>query len=307
MLDTAADLKRKLRRSEPHEYLASKTLGMIFERPSTRTRISFEVAMTQLGGHAQFLPVDTMQFARSEPVRDAARVMSRYLDGLIYRGEFDTLLELAKYASIPVISAAAKGSGTNHPCQTLADLQTIREKKNSFGGIKLALCWVSANPSVDYRKPPTLVYDYVFACPKLGIELILAYPDGYDPFPNRIMEKAKREAQQSGTPIKIVHDLEEAASGADVIHCKNWVRVGFPDEDQPPHFLNPEKYKKWIIDEALLGLAKPDVIVMNALPAYRGYEITENVIEGPNSVVFDEAENRLHAQKAILTLVMGSN
>lgn len=304
ILDTAAELKLKLKRGEPHEYLHGKTLGMIFERPSTRTRISFEAGMTQLGGHAQFLSVESMQFARSEPVKDAARVMSRYLDGLTYRGEFDVLLELAEYAGVPVISTAAKGTGTNHPCQALADFQTIREKKNYFDGLKVALCWVSADPSVDYKKPPTLLYDYIFACPKLGMELTLAYPEGYDPFPVKTMEKAKRNAEENGLPIKIIHDLKEAASGADVIHCKNWVPVNFPDEDKPAHLLNPEKYQKWIIDEELLGVAKRDVIVMNALPAYRGFEITNDVIEGPHSVVFDEAENRLHAQKAVLALVM---
>jgi ornithine carbamoyltransferase len=277
---------------------------MIFERNSTRTRISFETGMTQLGGHAQFLESETLQLAHGETIKDTARVLSRYVDGVMYRGEFEKLLELAKYSSIPVISAATRGSGTNHPCQTLADFQTIREKKLRFEGLKVALCWVSGDPSIDYKKPPTLIYDYIFACSKLGMKLVRACPEGYDPFPEEVMSRAKKEADLRGVPIKVVRDLQEAYVDADVIHCKNWVPVNFPVDQKPPHFLNPEKYKKWIIDGSFVNRAKKDVIIMNALPAYRGYEITDEVIEGQNSVVFDEAENRLHAQKAVMVLVM---
>jgi ornithine carbamoyltransferase len=304
ILDTAAELKMKVKYGEAHKYLEGKTLGMVFERPSTRTRISFEVGMTQLGGHAQFLPSESLQMARGEPIKDMARVMSRYLDGIMYRGGFEPLLELAKYSSVPVISAAAKGPGTNHPCQTLADFQTIREKKKRFEGLKVGLCWVSADPSVDYKKPPTLVYDYLFACSKLGMELILVYPEGYDPFAPEVMERARKQAELNGAPIKVMKDLYKAVEGVDVIHCKNWVPVNFPDVEKPDHFLNPGKYKRWIIDQEVVNRAKKDVIVMNALPAYRGYELTEEVIEGPHSVVFDEAENRLHAQKAVMALTM---
>jgi ornithine carbamoyltransferase len=304
VLDTAAELKLKLKYGEPHKYLEGKTLGMIFERPSTRTRVSFEVGMTQLGGHAQFLPSESLQLKRGEPVKDTARVLSRYVDGIMYRGTFDALMELAKYSSVPVISAAATGSGTNHPCQTLADFQTIREKKLRFDGLKVALCWVSMDPSIDYKKPPTLVYDYIFACSNLGMELVLACPEGYDPFPAEVMERAKKNAGANGAPLKFVRDLNEAVVGADVIHCKNWVPINFPDEQKPPHFLNPEKYKRWIIDSEVVRRAKKDAIVMNALPAYREFELTEEVMEGPHSVVFDEAENRLHAQKAVMALTM---
>jgi ornithine carbamoyltransferase len=304
ILDTAAALKVKQRAGEPHKVLADKTLGMIFERPSTRTRVSFEVGMTQLGGHAQFLASDKLQLAQGEPVKDTARVLSRYVDGIMYRGTFDALMELAKYSTVPVISAAAKGSGTNHPCQTLADFQTIREKKLRFDGLKVSLCWVSGNPGIDYKKPPTLVYDYIFACSKLGMDLVLACPEGYDPFPQPVMEQAQKEAAMRGASIRVVRDIYEGAAGADVIHCKNWVPLNFPDSQKPSHFLYPDKYKKWIIDDEVVSKAKKDVIVMNALPAYRGFEITEEVIEGPNSVVFDEAENRLHAQKAVMVLVM---
>jgi ornithine carbamoyltransferase len=304
ILDTAAELKLKLKYGEPHKYLEGKTLGMIFERPSTRTRVSFEVGMTQLGGHAQFLASESLQLKRGEPIKDTARVMSRYVDGIMYRGTFGSLLELAKYSSVPVISAAATGSGTNHPCQTLADFQTMREKKLRFNGLRIALCWVSGDPSIDYKKPPTLVYDYIFACSKLGMELVLACPEGYDPFSTTVMEQAKKEADSKGAPIRVVRDLLEAVEGADVIHCKNWVPVNFPDDQKPAHFLYPEKYKRWIIDSDIVNKAKKDVIVMNALPAYRGFELTDEVIEGPHSVVFDEAENRLHAQKAVMALTM---
>ncbi len=304
ILDTAAELKLKVKCGEPHKYLEGKTLGMIFERPSTRTRVSFEVGMTQLGGHAQFLASEKLQLVRGEPIRDTARVLSRYVDGIMYRGGFDELLELAKYSSVPVISAAATGSGTNHPCQTLADFQTIREKKLRLDGLRVALCWVSMDPSIDYKKPPTLCYDYLFSCSKLGMELDLVCPEGYDPFSSEVMEQAKKQADGNGVPIKVVRDLHQAVMGADVIHCKNWVPVNFPDNQKPAHVLNPEKFKKWIIDRDVVNRAKKDVIVMNALPAYRGYELTDEVMEGPNSVVFDEAENRLHAQKAVMVLTM---
>jgi ornithine carbamoyltransferase len=304
ILNTADELKLKLKYGEPHKYLEGKTLGMIFERPSTRTRVSFEVGMTQLGGHAQFLASDKLQLARGEPIRDTARVLSRYVDGIMYRGGFEELLELVRYSTVPVISAAAKGPGTNHPCQTLADFQTIREKKLRFSGLKVAMCWVSGDPSIDYKKPPTLVYDYLFACSRLGMEMVLACPEGYDPFPKEVMDRAKREADLNGAPIKVVKELHKGVAEVDVIHCKNWVPINFPDDQKPAHFLNPEKFRKWIIDQDVVKRAKKDVIVMNALPAYRGYEITDEVMEGPHSVVFDEAENRLHAQKAVMALTM---
>lgn len=304
ILDTADALKLKLKYGESHRYLKDRTLGMVFERPSTRTRVSFEVGMTQLGGHAQFLASETLQLTRGEPIRDTARVLSRYVDGIVYRGGFQELLELARYSSVPVISAATTGSGTNHPCQTLADFQTIREKKLGFDGLKIAMCWVSTDPAIGYKKPPTLIYDYLFACPRLGMELALACPEGYDPFPPGIMKRAEERAIAEGVGLKTVRDLGEAVADADVIHCKNWVPVNFPDDEKPPHFLDPEKYKQWIIDQDIVNRAKKDVIVMNALPAYRGYELTDEVMEGPHSVVFDEAENRLHAQKALMALVM---
>jgi ornithine carbamoyltransferase len=304
ILDTAAELKLKVKLGEPHKYLEGKTLGMIFERPSTRTRVSFEVGMTQLGGHAQFLDSAKLQLVRGEPIKDTARVLSRYVDGIMYRGGFNELIELAKYSSVPVISAAATGSGTNHPCQALADFQTIREKKLRLDGIKVALCWTSMDPSVDYKKPPTLCYDYLFACCKLGLELVLACPEAYDPFTKEVVERAIKQAEALRTPITVVRDLQQAVKGADVIHCKNWVPISFPDSKKPEHVLNPEKFRRWIIDEDVVSRAKPDVIVMNALPAYRGYELTDEVMEGPHSVVFDEAENRLHAQKAVMTLTM---
>ena len=304
ILDTAAELKLKLKFGEPHKYLEGKTLGMIFERPSTRTRVSFEVGMTQLGGHAQFLDSEKLQLVRGEPIKDTARVMSRYVDGIMYRGGFDELIELAKYSTVPVMSAAATGSGTNHPCQALADFQTIREKKLRLDGIKVALCWTSMDPSVNYKKPPTLCYDYLFACSKLGMELVLACPEGYDPFTTEVMEKAKKQAEADRAPITVSRDLRQAVSGADVIHCKNWVPVNFPDKKKPAHVLNPEKYRTWTINGDIVSRAKRDVIVMNALPAYRGYELTDEVMEGPSSVVFDEAENRLHTQKAVMVLTM---
>ncbi|MFQ6075127.1 MAG: ornithine carbamoyltransferase [Candidatus Bathyarchaeia archaeon] len=308
ILDTAASLKLKLYRGEPHELLKGKTLGMIFSRPSTRTRISFETGMTQLGGHAQYLSTDLHALRAKvgqilEPWKDASRVISRYVDGIMARVDDQSLQEIVQYSRVPVISGATQRS---HPCQVMADLLTIREKKNRLEGLNLALCWAFAPM---YDKPPTLVYDTIYAGARLGMNITLACPEGYAP--KETVDWAKREASLRGGSIEINHNLREAVDGADVIHTKCWVLpewgeyAPLPDwGKEAPHRKNPEKYKGWITDSDLVARAKKDVIVMNAMPVARNQEMTDEVIEGPHSVLIDEAENRLHAQKGVLALIL---
>lgn len=300
-LDNAAQLKMKLYRHEPHELLKGKTLAMIFAAHSTRTRVSFETAMTQLGGHAQYLWVPTIQASRGETIKDTAQVLSRYVDGIMvrhYEWRHEGLLELAKSATVPIINGS---SWRAHPCQALADLLTIREKKGGLRGVKLAICWARCTSR---NKPPTYIFDTLFAGARLGMNIVLAYPDGYDPYEEDIMQKAKEEAELFGGSVDIVIDRYDAATGTDVINTKGWIPVTRQPEESFPHNETPEKYKEWIVDADLVRSARKDVIIMHAMPAYRGEELTDEVMDGPHSVLIDEAENRLHAQKGVLSLVM---
>jgi len=301
-LDNADQLKMKLYRREPHKLLSEKTLAMIFAATSTRTRVSFETAMTQLGGHAQYLSVPTMQAARGETIKETAQVLSRYVDGVMirhYEWRHEGIVEFAEWATVPVISSA---SWRAHPCQGLADLQTIREKKGGLRGVKLAICWACCTSR---NKPPSYILDTLFAGARLGMEIVLAYPEGYDPYEEDVMQKAKEEADLSGGSIDVVRDRYDAVAGADVINTKGWIPVARQPDETFPHNANPEKYKEWIVDADLVRHAREDVIVMHAMPAYRGEELTDEVMDGPHSVLIDEAENRLHAQKGVLSLVMG--
>lgn len=301
ILNTSIELKSKLRRGETHELLHGKTLGLVFSEHSTRTRSSFETAMTQLGGHAQFLWTESLQMSGpgKEPLRDTSRVLSRYLDAIAIRPNHyrdEDVYEMAKYASVPVINAA---SLTAHPCQATADLLTMLEKKRKLEGIKLAFCWTFGL----WPKPPTTVYDLMSMGSKLGMDLVYGCPEGYEP--KEDVETAKKVAKETKGSLEIVRSLEEAASGADVIYLKSWVLPGLKDpKKEAAHLREPDKYRNWIVNNDLLDAAKRDVIVMNAMPAIRGEELTEEVFEGPHSVLFDEAENRLHAQKGILSLLL---
>jgi len=302
MLRYALDLKVRYACGERPELLKGKTLGMVFARPSTRTRVSFETAMTQLGGHAQYLAVEGLQLSKGpevEPVKDFARVMSRYVDGMAARIEAEELLELAQYSTVPVVSASHLIA---HPCQAMADLLTIMERRK-LEGTKMVFAWGCSPTSGN--KTPSLIYDELFAGARLGMHIVLACPDGYEPAAE--IEEARKvvEELQTGATIEVSHDLKEAVSEADVIHSKGWVLPEWRlNNIKAPHQASPEKYKDWIVDQNLVDAAKNTAIVMHALPAVRGAEITDDVIEGPQSVVFDEAENRLHAQKAILALLM---
>lgn len=268
--------------------LKGKTLGMIFQKPSTRTRVSFEVAMWQLGGYALFLNKNDLQLGRGETLEDTARVLSRYLDGIVIRAySHEDVKILAEYADVPVINGL---SDFEHPCQVLADFLTILEKKNALAGLKLAFIGDGAN---------NMANSLIFGCAKMGINLAIGAPKGYQPEPE-VLEKALFHAKSNNSLIVVTEDPKEAARDADVIYTDVWTSMGQEAEESE----RKKTFSGYQVNEELLRTAKPDVIVMHCLPAHRGEEITEEVIEGPNSVVFDQAENRLHVQKAILALLL---
>lgn len=252
---------------------------MLFEKSSTRTRISFEVAMTELGGHSIYLNYKDMQLGRGESVADTARVMSRYVHaimGRVYKHE--TLTELAKYATVPVINGL---SDLEHPCQLLADLLTIREYKGKFKGLNFS--WIGDGNNV--------CNSAILACALTGMKMTVACPEGYEPN-HEIVAKAK----QLGGVVNVTHDPMKAAKKADILYTDVWVSMGNEDEyDQ-----RLRDFKPYQINSKLLEQAKHDVMVLHCLPAHRGEEISADVVDGPNSAVFDQAENRLHVQKALL-------
>ena len=288
VLDLAADLKEKQQRREAHPILRGKTLGMIFQKSSTRTRVSFEVGMWQLGGQALFLSANDLQIGRGEPVKDTARVLSRYLDGIMIRTfSHAEVEELAAYADIPVINGL---TDRLHPCQAMADLLTIREHKGSLKGLKMAYIGDGNN----------MVHSLMHGCAKFGMDISVATPTAYEPNAG-IVAAAKQVAQGTGSRIELTQDVLEAAAGADVLYTDVWASMGMESEQVARQAV----FKNYQINQQVLAAADKKAIVLHCLPAHRGEEITEDVLEGPQSVVFDEAENRLHVQKAIMALVMG--
>ncbi len=287
MLDTAHDLKRKKKSGEPHRYLEGKNLAMIFQKPSTRTRVSFEVAMNDLGGHALFLSSKDLQLGRGETISDTAKVLARYCDGIMARVfDHNDLIQLAEGADIPVINGL---SDLLHPAQILADLMTIEEHKGKLQGLKLTYVGDGNN----------VAHSLLIGCSKMGMHVTIGCPEGYEPDP-KIVEMAKENAKKWGTTIEIIHDPAKAVENADVIYTDTWVSMGQEEEQARREKVFPP----FQVNNDLLKHAKSDVIVMHCLPAHRGHEITDEVMDGPHSVVFDEAENRLHAQKAILSLLL---
>ncbi|MDD5472973.1 MAG: ornithine carbamoyltransferase [Candidatus Methanoperedens sp.] len=279
ILDTASDLKEKRARGKTSSALKARTLAMLFEKSSTRTRISFEVAMTELGGNAIYLNYKDIQLGRGESVADTARVMSRYVNAIMARVyKHETLIELSKNATVPVINGL---SDLEHPCQLLADLLTIREYKGKFKGLNYS--WIGDGNNV--------CNSALLACALTGMKMIVACPEGYEP-DNEIVDKAK----ELGGIISIIHDPMKAAKKADILSTDVWVSMG--DEDEYDRRLRD--FKPYQINSKLLEQAKHDVMVLHCLPAHRGEEITADVVDGPNSAVFDQAENRLHVQKALL-------
>ncbi|AOH47846.1 ornithine carbamoyltransferase [Selenomonas sp. oral taxon 920] len=290
ILTLAADLKAKQKAGIPHKLLAGKTLGMIFEKSSTRTRVSFEVGMYQLGGQALFLSSRDLQLGRGEPIKDTARVLSRYLDGIMIRTYgHERIEELARYADIPVINAL---SDLLHPCQALTDLLTIREYKGkNLAGLKMAYVGDGNN----------MTHSLMYAAAKVGMNFAAATPEGYEPNAE-VVANAKADAAATGATITITHNPMEAVAGADVIVTDTWASMGQEAEhDTRTAVFRPYQVNWELVAES--GNAR--CIVMHCLPAYRGEEITEDVFEEFADVIFDEAENRLHVQKAIMALVMG--
>ena len=277
-------LKKMLKEGKKHASLEGKTLGMIFDKSSTRTRISFEVGMYQLGGIALFLNSRDTQIGRGETLADSARMMSCYLDGIMIRTfAQESVEELARYATIPVINGL---TDLLHPCQILADLFTIQEKKGSYEGVKVAYIGDGNN----------VANSWIEAATHLPFELALACPEGYDP-DNRLMKESQKDGRDR---VRLCRDPFEAAAGADVLYTDVWTSMGQEAESQE----RKKIFANYQINGKLLGAAKKDAIVMHCLPAHRGEEITAEVIDGPQSVVIDEAENRLHAQKAVLEILL---
>lgn len=269
--------------------LKGKTLGMIFHKSSTRTRVSFEVAMYQLGGYALMLNSSELQMGRGETIPDTARVLSRYLDGIMIRTySHDDIELLAQYADIPIINGLTDFS---HPCQVLADLFTIYETKKKLKGNKLTFVGDGKN---------NMANSLIFGCAKVGIDITIAAPKEFWP-EDEIIKKAKIAANKSGAQIKLTHDVFEAAQGADILYTDVWTSMGQEEETN----YRKKVFYNYQINSDLVSAADKNVIVLHCLPAHRDEEITEEVLEGPHSVVFDEAENRLHVQKAILSMLIG--
>ncbi len=288
ILALAAELKAKQKAGIEHHLLKGKTLGMIFEKSSTRTRVSFETGMYQLGGQALFLSSRDLQLGRGEPIKDTARVLSRYLDGIMIRTfGHDRVEELAEYASIPVINAL---TDLLHPCQVLTDLLTIREHKGKdLKGLKMAYVGDGNN----------MTNSYMYGCAKVGMTCVAATPEDYRP-DEIVMKNAIADAKSTGASITLVTDPKEAVKDADIIVTDTWASMGQEDE----HDARKKIFAPYQVNQELLNGADKRAIVMHCLPAYRGEEITEDVFEANANVIFDEAENRLHTQKAIMALTM---
>ncbi len=290
ILTVAQKLKEENKKGIKHHILEGKTLGMIFAKSSTRTRVSFEVGMYQLGGHALFLSSNDIQLGRGECIYDTANVLSRYLDGIMIRTfSHNDVLELAKYGQIPIINAL---TDYLHPCQVLADLLTIKEHKGTLKGLKLAYLGDGNN----------MANSLLYGCTKVGMDISVATPKKYC-CPNEVVENAKNTAAETGSAVVITEDAKEAVKGADVVYTDTWVSMG--QEDQKAEKI--KLFGDYQVNKELFSYAKEDAIFLHCLPAYRGYEVTEDVIDGKNSAIFDEAENRLHAQKAVMALLMAKD
>ncbi len=288
MLDTAINLKDKLRKGEAHEMLRGKTAMMIFEKLSTRTRISFQAGCAHLGMSSFFTMPQQLQMGRGEPIKDTARVIDRYCDVLFMRTfEQERVEEFAQYMENPVINAL---TDLTHPCQGLADLQTIIEHKGKVEGLKLAYAGDVWN----------VCQTLMIAGSLFGMNVSVARPVGYEPN-EKIMAFVKEQAPKSGANIQITDNLEEAIRDADVVYANTWHSMGGPEKTKEQRIQDFAAYQ---INAEAMSWAKKDAIFMHCLPGYRGEEMTDEVVEGPQSVVFDQAENRMHTEKAVLTLVV---
>ncbi len=287
IFELSSSLKEKLKANESHELLKGKTLGMIFAKPSTRTRVSFEVGIYQLGGHALFLGPKDLQLSREESIADTARVLSRYLDGILIRTfSHQDVVDFAAYGSIPVINGL---TDLMHPCQILADLFTIFEKKKKLKGLKLAYVGDGNN----------VAHSLLHGCSKVGMHISIATPKGYEP-EKEIVNDAIKNAKQFGTKVLITNDYYTAVKDADIVYTDTWTSMGQEEEEKE----RTDAMKNYQVNNAMVSHAKDDYFFMHCLPAHRGQEVLDEVADSPNSVIFDEAENRLHVQKAIMTLIM---
>lgn len=279
LLDLAAKFKKGEMEERP---LKNKTLAMIFEKSSTRTRVSFEVGMAQLGGTALYLSTNDLQIGRGEPISDTAKAMSRYVDGIMIRArKHQDVVELAENATIPVINGL---TDLEHPCQVLADMQTIKEHKGSYN---CKLVFVGDGNNV--------CNSLLLISAILGMNMVVACPNGYEP-DSQILKKATLLAEKSGVNLEVTSDIKSAVKDADVIYTDVWVSMGDEEEEEKRKI----EFQPFQVNQELMDLARDDAIFMHCLPAIRGQETTAEVIDGPQSVVWDQAENRLHAQKAVM-------
>jgi ornithine carbamoyltransferase len=286
ILDTATELKRLWSMRVPHEYLRGRTIACLFEKHSTRTRTSFQAGIAHLGAQSFYMRSDELQLARGEPIKDTARVIDRYCDALVIRTFGQEIVEeFAQYMENPVINAL---TDLTHPCQGLADLLTIREKKGNFKGLKLAHAGDIWN----------VCHTLMVLGPIMGMDIYVANPKGYEPN-ERILKFATEKAKETGAKLVVTNNFEEAIADADVVYATTWYSMGQKDVEK-----RLKDFAHLQITEAALAKAKNDVIFMHCLPAHRGQEMTDEVIEGPYSVVWDQAENRMHTEKAVLSLVV---
>ncbi|MGF7087439.1 ornithine carbamoyltransferase [Kroppenstedtia sanguinis] len=288
LLDQALEMKQEWKEGKAGQPLTGKMLGMIFDKPSTRTRLSFESGMAQLGGHPLHLKGGDLQLGRGESLSDTARIFSGYVDAVLIRTfNQETVEELARHASIPVINGL---TDLHHPCQALADLLTLKENRSHLAGLTLAYTGDGNN----------MLHSLLEAAASTGIHLRAATPQGYEPDP-AIIQRAQKVAVQTGADLYFTSDAKEAVTGADVVYTDVWASMGQEEEKEQ----RKQDFADFQVNAALMSLAKPDALFMHCLPAYRGLEVTDEVIEGPQSVVFPQAENRLHAQKALLADLIG--
>jgi ornithine carbamoyltransferase len=287
VLDLASELKRLQRDRVPHALLPGRSLGLVFDKPSTRTRVSFSVGIAQLGAVAVPLAAGELQLGRGETIRDTALVLSRYLDAIVIRTYRQADVDdLAVHASVPVVNAL---TDEFHPCQALADVLTIRERFGGFGGVRVAYVGDGNN----------VCHSLMAACAKLGIGFAAATPAGYEPDPE-VTARAREAASATGVPLELLRDPREAARGADVLYTDVWTSMG-QDAERARRLRDFAGYR---VDDELLAVASKRAVVMHDLPAHYGEEITEDLLHGPRSAAWDQAENRLHAQKALLALVV---
>ena len=302
ILDVAFDLKRKRALGEPHPYLRDKVLAMLFFFSSTRTRGSFEAGMAQLGGHAAFIESRTTQISHGDTEKEMGEIFGRYFDGIAIRhvdwGIGNRYLNLVAEASrVPILNMQCD---FYHPHQCLADLMTIIEKKGrDLRGRRMVVSWAYAS---SYLKPISVPQSLILQMPRFGLDIVLTHPDEFKLMPE-IMDQAREQARKYNTGFEVMDDMEAACKDADIVYAKSWgplLTTADPEEGKRIQ----DRYTDWITDERKIALAKEDAIYMHPLPADRNIEVTDGVIDGPHSVVFDEAENRLHVQKAVMALTM---